>query len=197
MRSELTSRAREIDRHVSRKRTLKRGCGFEPFNESHIRYCWAAYKKGAFGPQVQEGLSPEEFKGDLLTRTAQNINAGGDLFTLLAHTTKGILPVGIISIAISEAPFTIRQISPHVVWMPWASGRNKLETILKFLVAAKEEGKPIITAREPDWNFFNRLCNYGVIRPVGKLRGHYSDGGDARLYEGVGCRQHSQVSATS
>ena len=121
----------------------------------------------------------------MLEKAANIIGQGGDLFTLTAHTRWGDIPVGLTSIAVQKPPDALKQIMPHFVWFPEASARNKLECSLRFLIAAKAEGNVILVARQPAWRFFAHLCNYGVIRPVGKLRGYFADGDDAMLYQGV------------
>lgn len=152
------------------------------FGDEHVKFCWAAYKRGAFAEEFKRNLTPAEFRIGLLDRVSTIIGQGGDLFIL---KTRAGIPVGIVSVAVSSPPSAVRQMMPYVVWFPEATPRNKIECALKFLVAAKAENNLLIVARRPAWPFFRHLGKYGVLRPVGELRGYYEDGTEAMLFQGV------------
>lgn len=165
-----------------RKRALKRKPGYEPFSDSHIKYVWAAYRRG-FLEDIEPGLSAEEFRLRLLGWARQIIETNGDVFVLTGKTPFGEIPVGIVSFKCEAPPSANQQFQPHVDWLPEASPRNRLECAMKFLIDMKKDGIVLLVAREKDWKFFERLCNYGVLRPVGKIRGYYSDGTAAMLFQ--------------
>lgn len=106
----------------------------------------------------------------------QVLNAWMDLgcyFVLIAKTGKGEVPVGVI--AENRKP---TMIEPHVVWFPWASDRNKLETIMKFVNEMRREVLVVIFAEYKERRFWNLLSNYGIIKrrtATGGIKGWYGD----------------------
>lgn len=183
-RSNLTSERRRNTKHCSRKRLLRREASYQPFSGEHIKYVWAAYKRGQF-PVVPGELTPDEFRLYVADWVAAFMEAGGDWFILEAKTKYGKIPVGITSVRVEEGDDTVKQMTPHVIWFPEASARNKLECAVKFITDLRKEGHIVTIARQQDWRFFSALANYGIIRPVGKLWKHYKDGSDAMIYQSV------------
>lgn len=166
--------------HLSRKRTLRRGCFIEPLQEKHFKYLWAAYKLGRLGGfHIEENLDPLRFKAWWIQAVSSVIGSGGEVIIL-----SGSTPIGISVIGVAQPEGARRQLYPHVFWFG-GSSRNKLECLLKFAVELKQEGNLTVTARPEDWRFFDHLCKYGCLRAIGKFRGFFEDGSDAMLYQGV------------
>ena len=179
---DLLPEPKKKNNHYVRKRALKRKPGYEPFSDSHIKYVWAAYRRG-FLEAIEPGLSAEEFRLKLLGWAKQVIENNGDVFVLTGKTPFGEIPVGIVAFKCETPPSAKMQFQPHVDWLPEASPRNKLECWMKFLVDLKKQGSVLFVTKEKDWKFFEHLSKYGVIRPVGKIRGYYSDDSDAMLFQ--------------
>ena len=167
--------------HLSRKRTLKRGCFIEPLQEKHFKYLWAAYKLGKLDILgLEPDLDPLRFKAWLVKATSEIIGFGGDLFIV------GVgMPLGLVVVSLGGPPKAKRQLYPHVVWFAPTTPRNRLECSLKFIVEMKQEGNLIVVADQTNWRFFEHLCKYGCLRAMGKFRGYFESGEDAMLYQGV------------
>lgn len=106
------------------------------------------------------------------------------LFTMLAQTVKGLIPVGVISVAISG-----KRLEPHFGWFPWASGRNKLESVLGFVAKVRESRtdnglpyKALIWADEQSTGFFEHIKRYGILSGGGRVHSFFDDGSNAILY---------------
>jgi len=173
---------RKPDR-LLRTRLLRRGCGYEPLKAEHLPYYWAAYKRGAL--DWPAGMEPEEFREHLSQRVAVLMENGGDAYTMLGRVEGRMIPVGVITTDVSNVPGVRRQIFPHHFWFPEAKPRHRIECTVRFYVDLKRQGNLLIVAGEENWRFFRHLCKYGVIRPLGKIRGHFSNGKDAMMYQGV------------
>lgn len=150
--------------------------------DEHLKYLWAAYRRGAFEKShiIDPGFDPDGFKASLLAFAGRIFQAGGELFVFMGHTPLGVLPVG-LTIKLVNGIYC----EPHVVWFPEASGRNRLELALGFLVELKRRYKVLLWVREANWNLYDHLCKYGVIRTVGKVKGYFPDGENAFLFQGV------------
>ena len=112
-------------------------------------------------------------------------DAGGDFITLICRTSKGLIPVGLIEVNVTIAPDIRPQAIPHALWFPEASPRNKLESVVRFLEHLRKGFTVLLVEQEANWRFFGKVCQYGVLRPVGKLRNYFSDGSDAMFYQGT------------
>lgn len=55
-----------------------------------------------------------------------------------------------------------------MIWYPWATHRNKLEGMLKFITVIRKKKTFVWTSE--DKRFFNHICSYGVARRVGTLQ---------------------------
>jgi hypothetical protein len=143
-----------------------------------MAYLWAAYKRGVFShlPEFTPDLTPDDFRRLMFAVIGNILQSGGDAWVFYS---KSVHPVGFM-----VGPVSGDRMEPHVFWFPEATPRNKLECILKWLKEMKEKYRLFVFANEPDWKFFDHLCKYGVIRPVGKYR-NLSERGDAMLYQGV------------
>jgi len=155
----------------------------EPASEKHLKYLWAAYKREA--TEFDPDLSPDDFSVLVLAKMADDIQMGNDSYVMIGKTPRGKIPVGMVTVAVTEPKDVKPQIVPTFVWFPEASPRNILECTLRFLVDFKADHKIFITVGERDWRFLAHLCDYGTMRKVGYHRKHFQDGANANLYESV------------
>lgn len=142
--------------------------------DAHLPWVWAAYRRGAFEGLVP-GMTPAAW-AELIRAQAYNLmQAGGDVFILLAKD----VPIGLMAVELNQ-----RQAWPHVTWFPEATLRTRLECVVKFLITIRQNINAVIVSEKQDVKFFERLCRYGIIRPIGEGRG-WLDGSDVMLFETV------------
>ena len=149
-----------------------------------MKWLWAAYRRGVFAhlPEFKDGMDTFQFQNTFLVMLGDRIlGRGGEAWIFLGKTQRGEIPIGLAV----GVPGEHKHLEPHVFWFPEASPRNKLECILKWLIDFKSDWRVDIWAKQPSWKFFDHLCKYGVLRPVGKYRDCFDDGGDGMLYHGV------------
>jgi len=140
---------------------------------------YAAYVKGGFAEveYLPRELEWKEFRnilGALLAEVAE-------VYVLFAENPGGKNAVGVAAVRVDEHGNRW----PHVSWYPWATTRNRLEASLKFLAdMSKEKGHKLLISAEQKYHaFFIRLCQYGVLRVIGKSKHYFRDGGTATLLE--------------
>ena len=102
---------------------------------------------------------------------------------MVAQTPLGRIPVGFLVIEFRVMPDTKRQAWPEPLWFPEASPRNKLELMLRLLLDLKKEHLVLVLAKPASWTLLRHLCDFGVMRPVGKIRAYWADGADAMQYQ--------------
>lgn len=156
-----------------------------PFDGGDIKFLYAAYKRQAKLNWIPDDLPPAEFRDAVFTRIAEHRAMGGDILTMIGHTSLGEIPLGIMEVNVTVADHIRPQAVPHALWFPEASPRNKIESTVRFLDQLRQSFAVMIVAAEANWMFFNRVCQYGVLRPVGKLRNYHADGSDAMFYQGT------------
>lgn len=128
--------------------------------EADLKYFYAAYKGGVFA--FEENLSPAEFSARVQEFLAQFPAE----WVFDAPTKDGIIPVGV-----GLAAYVLGEIViiGEILWFPWASLRNKLESALNLIEASRQENTLLDFADESDQPFYVRLCKYGSVRRVGTL----------------------------
>ena len=161
-------------RKHDRTRALRRRPSFRPPEEGDMRWLYAGYMQGAFPTLFQRGLSPKDFTKALVARFQQPDTKH---FMLEAPTSLDTRIAGMI-----EAMVDLDKMEPHVLWLPWATPRNKLETLLHFLNEVRRTHESIIIADPDDKAFFETLCRYAVIRRVGTLE-RWVRGQDTPLFQ--------------
>lgn len=87
---------------------------------------------------------------------------------LLAKRRDTVEPVGLIG-----AEYQYSYLQPHVEWFAWASDRNKVETIVKFLADLDEPA--MIWTRTEEAPFWRRMGHYGVLKQGCELPSLYGD----------------------
>ncbi len=142
--------------------------------DAHLPWAWAAYRRGAFSG-LAEGMTPVAWAELIRAQSYNLMQAGGDVFILLAKD----VPVGLAAVEPSQG-----QAWPHFTWFPEATLRARLECSAKFLITIRDSINAVIVSEKQDVKFFERLCKYGIIRPIGEGRG-WLNGEDVMLFETV------------
>lgn len=88
-------------------------------------------------------------------------------------------PVGIVL----AYPETLATVKPHVRWFPWARARNKLECALRFLMREGKNRNLFLFTKPEEKRFWQVLCRYGVLRPIGKVYNHYQLGDTVDMWQ--------------
>lgn len=105
-------------------------------------------------------ISPEEFH----EKTMEYISTHCDYaWVLKANSEKGFIPVGFMYGIECDKYINIISID----WFDWASVRNKLETVLKFIVVNQKSRVFARLSDKDEKRFHQRLCQYGVLHRVG------------------------------
>lgn len=131
-----------------------------------IKYLWPAYKNGE--TPLEEGLSPSDFQGIMEKHIGDNYELS---FLVEAPTKKGKFPIGIL-FANHMGPF-LNPTPP--VWFSWASPRNKIEGMVKFLNDMRKDYLLAGYCMEKDKRFLEYIARHGIIRRVGKITGIYKN----------------------
>lgn len=137
----------------------------------------AAYKKGAFAetlkiiraqfnlPEVEE-LTNDEFRA--LFSAFFDL---GEFYVLTAHshafkTIEDQVPVGLM-----ELNREAHRMIPRLMWFPWASARNQLESLIKFLDDQRKDNLILIFDSPKSHSFYIRMAQYGLVKRVGPVSG--------------------------
>lgn len=151
------------------KKTLRRRTEFRPIEDADCKFAWAAYKKGALasmGPRFQAEFTPEAFYTAFVDEV-ETTYAGA--WTLSAETKRGFIPVGIVLGFYSHpnpqfAPFMI---VGDMIWFPWASVRNRIESAVAFFNSIRKEIPMLEYADDKAKPFFEMIAKHGIMRRVG------------------------------
>lgn len=104
--------------------------------------------------------------------------------TLIADTKGGRVPVGSIS---AMNPLSTRLVTiADIIWFPWASHRNCVESAVNFINELRDDFTIMEYADEREQStkrFFENLCMYGIMRRVGTVHDFYGPGSSAALYQ--------------
>lgn len=114
----------------------------------------------------------------------ETLLSGGlsEILTVFARGPEGVMPVGLITVQYAD-----RLAFPHVYWFPWCTPRNKVEIGVRFFIQLKKNHLVLVTTDDgPDMKYFSHLCDYGLLRAVGKIRDYYAEGQGAMLFQSVG-----------
>ena len=151
------------------RKTRGRRLEFRPIEASDVKYAWAGYKKGALkdmaGPLADESLTAEQFNETFQELVVTRYHSA---WTLFAETGRGFLPVGMVFAFLSHAELSPFMIVGDMVWFPWASPRNKIESAVNFFEIIRHS-IPMMEYAQNDTNkrFFEMLCQHSVMRRVG------------------------------
>lgn len=152
------------------KKTLRRKLDFRPIEREDMRYVWAAYKKGALKSLGEKFASGDMESGDFDIAFEAEIAANyHGAWTLFAETPRGFLPVGLVLGFYSHpdprfAPFMI---VGDMIWFPWSSNRNRIESAVNFFNRIRHEIPMVEYADEQAKRFFEVIAQHGIVRRVG------------------------------
>lgn len=158
-----------------RKRLARRGIEIRPMERNDLQYFWPAYCKGErFG--WPEGLGPS----DVVDRALTMFDGFGEIWLLLAQTKDGKRPVGYVT-AVTDNWRAWFQFA----YFPWASVRNRLETMVGFLDGARRNRMGYIHVKVQDKPLLDRVLDYAVVTRVGTNAHYFGLGEHAMQYETV------------
>lgn len=155
---------------------------------SDYRHIWAAYRKGALSEikEIPQDLDPDAFVEAFVATIESRGLAHAWIF--LAPSIRGYEPVGF---AWAWGRGRVIEMS-DMVWFPWASSRNVLESTANFMNSVR---KIAPDPKRPDqrflvWEFatmrdkrfFEMMCRLGIMRKVGHVHGLY-EGEPAVMFE--------------
>lgn len=151
------------------KKTRARRLEFRPIEAEDVKFAWAGYKKGALkdmaGPLSDDSLTAEQFNETFQEIVVKRYHGA---WTLFASTKRGFMPVGMVFAFWSHGELSPFMIVGDIVWFPWASARNKVESAVNFFHIIRQT-YPMMDYAYGDTNrrFFDVLCQHGVMRRVG------------------------------
>lgn len=96
-----------------------------------------------------------------------------------AETKSGYRPVGVFCGHILRKVLFVAD----VIWFPWASKRNKLETTLHFINEIREHLVVMEFAKQNDKKHWEHICKYGVMRRVGTVNDLAATGEPIALFQ--------------
>ncbi len=141
-------------------RTLKRKPSFRVIEVGDLRYLWAAYKKGALiGLGVPGYLTADEFNAFVDKKVRENCHFAWALL-------MGGKPVGFVFGAWSPAVKNVLEIV-LVVWMPWASKRNIIESAVNFIREIRKEYRCMGYALPEHRGLYEVAAKHGLVRRIG------------------------------
>ena len=156
-----------------------------PIEDGDLRYIWAAYSMGGF-PTLAERfadgkMDAAEFKKELGDELVANYD---EAWTLSADSDKGPRPVGLVLGFCSHwnPAFSPFMIVADMIWFPWATPRNKIETTVKFFHEVRKTTQMVEYSKREYQKFFDMVCAHGVLRRAGTSHVVYPDQATA-IYE--------------
>ena len=148
-------------------RTLRRKPRFWEFGPEDRKFLYAAYKQKAFGEFTNSG--PREFDKQLDDYLALHEIA----FIVESKTKEGQIPVGMI-VGKFMGPILFLG---DTTWFPWASSRNKMETITHLLNELRKRYIVMFFCEQKDKEFYLNIAKQGIIRRLGTIYDLFVDGG--------------------
>ena len=102
----------------------------------------------------------------------EQISRSGEAWILEApnpvSAERDINPVGVMTAIINR-----HLMEPHVYWFDWATERNKVETVLKFLTVMRFRAVCLIHCRSSEARFFDHIAKYKILRRIGTVYNYY------------------------
>jgi len=127
-----------------------------------IAYLWVAYQKNPFW-WLPKGLDQSSF-----AKHIEDI-ASRETLTVADDKNKNFKSRGMV--ALFSTTDDGWKVEPHVQFMPWATPRNKLKTIVAFLQYMRHQkiGACVVYGLQDSVSLFDKCCDYGVLHRVGKI----------------------------
>ena len=122
---------------------------------------------GCFKGIEKRDLSAPEFLSEIVNHTLGAI----EIWTSVVDKP--------ICMAVVQRALNLNEL--HVEWFPWATPRQKLESVVKFL--HEYDSNLVTSAKDEFVDFFNRVTRYGVLRKVGRIENMFEPGVDGTIYQ--------------
>lgn len=124
------------------------------------------------GVFAKTDMNAEEFKAAFENEILTNYHGAWVIF---AQNKREYGPVGFVlgfwsHPDTAKAPFMILG---DMIWMPWASRRNRIEAAVHFFNVARNDIPMVEYAREKDKRFFEMIAKHGIMRRVGTMHNVY------------------------
>jgi len=132
----------------------------------------AAYLRGSFNYWPQN-MDLEQFKIAILDRVGHYDNAIM-VYDFNALAGGDYAPVGLI-VEFNDG----WELTPHVEWFPWATNKNILRSAVNYMKSKtndKNVGVLVVECLESAKNFYNHVCEYGVLYPVARIKHGWPNG---------------------
>lgn len=107
-------------------------------------------------------MSRDEFDSVLREHLQTNYDGG---WVCVCHTARGMSPVGVIFGVLAGPMLLIGDMT----WFWWASRRNVVEAVAKFVDTMRARVVTIMYVARKDERFFDYIGRLGLIRRVGIL----------------------------
>lgn len=137
-----------------------------------MRYLWALYRLGEM--DLEEGMDAATFQE---VATARMLSLYSHAWTLEEQTHKGRIPVGIVC-GIDCGRYIV---VGDTRWFPWASKRNRIEGIVRFVNVMRREMRLVWHAEPENRDFSDHIMRHGIARRVGTL--HELEPGSCAFYQ--------------
>jgi hypothetical protein len=148
-----------------------------PIETEDLRFLYAAYKVGnleSMGDVFSDrSMNPPEFRAVFEDELMSTYHGAWSLF---APNEKGL--VGVVlgfwtHPDPDKAPFMV---VGDMLWMPWATTRNKIESAVHFFNEVRKEYPMVQYACAEEKRFFETIAKHGIMRRVGTSYNVYRDG---------------------
>lgn len=144
---------------VKLRRLLSREVDIRPVEADDVRYFYAGYKQGAFDEYIKprKDMNPAEFQEFI-------VEYADTAYLLYTGTVNGSPPLCVGHTTVAD-----NRMECHINWMPWATPRNKMEVIAKFLKAMNDSYTIMTVVSEKNKDTLFHIRRYGLMRFVGKI----------------------------
>jgi hypothetical protein len=165
-------------RRGSRGVTLKRNPAFRPVAEADLKWIGAAWRKGGLKALGEDFARTDLAPDEMLGRARELLSRLPSAWMLEAPVQGRPRPVGLLAGTVDD-----RRLTPHVLWFPWASKRNRLEAVVKFLNVARRDFVVLVWARRDEAKFFECVARHGILKRMGPpIPGFFADGMAGELW---------------
>lgn len=132
------------------------------FENADLRYAFAAYKKGGLKDfNLPDDLEPNDFNEAFIQKVSENFHFA---WTMIAKSSNGMIPIGFV-FGINNGTYL------HIgslTFFPWATDRNILEGVTKFLDEIRGNTMALWLTEEKNV-LFQKIAKTKIIRRVGTV----------------------------
>lgn len=140
-----------------------------------LRFAYAAWRLGSKIDMLHFEPDADMAGPEWVEYTAEFLIAHyAHAFTLFAKTHEGKRPAGIALLHQPDKRAGVLWMA-DVIWFPWASSRNKLESIVNFMNSMRKQWLIFEFAIPAETPFFDHVCRYGVMRRAGTVFDLYTE----------------------